>query len=373
MEKLWIDLYEHDYIELEDVYAVQYWLGALKQIGYIFPPLKRRYRNVAVMGQFNHVDSLSQIDNVVFWAQKHREYFHSVIAAGPFSEEQVSELAGHSIEVIVSSLNGRKHGHYDPYENFMVALQKFKNSTTIEAVLYSHDDALLNITDLSQGMYPFPTNGIIANTKLMDRVEFSYGDPREAVISNDDDVRHWAKSTCYRMYPNGTVSSFDNSLSFGSFRDLYSQVPLIPFGIYLQGYCSGAQMKLTQDPESAKFLEQDGSMLFLSYTQADFLLVPTKYADLYAKAAELHSKHNVFLECAMSKIVDMVRQQADEKVNIRLVKLCTSFIGHRGKASMIPWCKTRNNQEQSFGVVHPIKMNSYGYKDLDRIMDEIQI
>jgi hypothetical protein len=372
MEKLWIDLYEHDYIELEDVYAVQYWLGALKQIGYIFPPLKRRYRNVAVMGQFNHVDFPSQIDNVVFWAQKHREYFHSVIAAGPFSDEQVSELAGHSIEVIVSSLNGRKHGHYDPYENLMVALQHFKNSSTIEAVLYVHDDALLNITDLSQGMYPFPTNDIIANTKLMDREEFSYGDPREAVISNDDDVRYWAKSTCYRMYPNGTVSSFDNSLSFGSFRDLYSKVPLTQWGMYLQTYCTGAQMELTKDPESARFLEQDGSMLFLSYTQADFLFVPTKYADLYAKAAELHSKNNVFLECAMSKIVDMVRQQANENVNVRLVKLCTNFRAHRGKPSMIPWCKTHNNQEQTFGIVHPIKMNSGGFKDVDRIMDEIQ-
>jgi len=372
MEKLWIDLYEHDYIELEDVHAVQFWLGSLKQIGYAFPHLKRRYKNVAVMGQFNYVDSPSQIDNVIFWAQKHREYFHSVIAAGPFSNEQVSDLAGHLIEVISTPLNGRKNGHNDPYVNLMVALQRFKNSSTIEAVLYAHDDALLNITDLSQGIYPFPTNDIIANTKLMDRDEFSYGDPREAVTSKDDDIRHWAKSTCYRMYPNGTVSSFDNSLSFGSFQDLYAKVPLIPWGKYLQRYCNGAQMLLTKDPESAKFREKDGSMLFLSYTQADFLFVPTKYADLFAEAAELHSKHDVFLECAMSKIVDIVRQQANEQVNVRLVKLCTNFKGIRGKLSMIPSCQTHNGIQQSFGIVHPIKMNIYGYKGMDRIMDEIQ-
>jgi Protein of unknown function, DUF288. len=377
MEKLWIDLYEHDYIELEDVYAVQYWLGALQQIGYAFPPLKRRYRNVAVMGQFNYADHPNLIDNVIFWAQKHREYFHSVIAAGPFSDEQVIELAENSIEVIVSSLNGRKHGHYDPYENLMAALQLFKNSSTIEAVLYAHDDTLLNITELSQGMYPFPTNDIIGNTKLMERDEFSYGDPREAVMSNDYEIRYWANSTCYRMYPNGTVSSFDNTLSFDSFREFYAKVPSSKWNMYLQGYCSGAQMNLAKDPESAKFLENDGSMLFPSYTQADFLLVPTKYADLYMEAAKLHSKNNVFLECALPKIVDMVRQQAtSEKVTMRVVKLCTTFYGKRGKPSMIQWCQSRTHNNdttlQTFGVLHPIKLNKSGYKEMDWIMDAIQ-
>lgn len=380
METLWIDLYEHGYIELDDVYALQHWLGALKQIGYVFPPLKRRYRNVAVMGQFNYAHFPTQVDDVIFWVQKYREYFHSVIAAGPFSEKQVMELAGHSIEVIVGSLNGRKNGHYDPYENLMVALQHFKNSTTIEAVLYAHDDALVNVTDLSQGMYPFPTNNIIANTKLMERDEFSFGDPREAMISNDDNIKYWANATSYRMHPNGSVSTYDNLLSFKSFRDLYNNVLVKNWGMYLKAYCSGAQMMLTKDPESAKFLEKDGSMVFPSYSQADFLLVPTKYADFYTEAAKLHSKNNVFLECAMPKIVDMIRQQAttttDEKVTVRVVKLCTTFHGKRGKPSMIQWCQSRrngkDNTKQTFGILHPIKLNTIGYKAMDWIMDEIQ-
>ncbi len=37
MEQLWIDLYEHGYIEIQDVEAVQMWLDTLKQIEYKFP------------------------------------------------------------------------------------------------------------------------------------------------------------------------------------------------------------------------------------------------------------------------------------------------------------------------------------------------
>jgi hypothetical protein len=35
MEQLWIDLYEYGYIEMDDVFAVQAWLGALDQAGII--------------------------------------------------------------------------------------------------------------------------------------------------------------------------------------------------------------------------------------------------------------------------------------------------------------------------------------------------
>ena len=76
MEQLWIDLYERGYIKIQDVEAVQKWLGTLQQqqIEYKFPPLKRRFRNVAVMGQFNYADSPNTCNNVIFWAQKHREH-----------------------------------------------------------------------------------------------------------------------------------------------------------------------------------------------------------------------------------------------------------------------------------------------------------
>jgi hypothetical protein len=41
MERLYADLYERSYIELEDVKAVQGWLQALTDVGYEFPAVIR--------------------------------------------------------------------------------------------------------------------------------------------------------------------------------------------------------------------------------------------------------------------------------------------------------------------------------------------
>ncbi|KAL7561098.1 hypothetical protein ACA910_009665 [Epithemia clementina (nom. ined.)] len=40
MEALWIDLYERGYIEENDVYLAQLWLGALVEVGYCFPGIQ---------------------------------------------------------------------------------------------------------------------------------------------------------------------------------------------------------------------------------------------------------------------------------------------------------------------------------------------
>ena len=37
MEELWIDLYERDFIGINDVKGLQLWLAALIDIGYEFP------------------------------------------------------------------------------------------------------------------------------------------------------------------------------------------------------------------------------------------------------------------------------------------------------------------------------------------------
>jgi len=37
IERLWIDLYEREYIEKDDVTQLQHWLQALIDIGYEFP------------------------------------------------------------------------------------------------------------------------------------------------------------------------------------------------------------------------------------------------------------------------------------------------------------------------------------------------
>ena len=146
MEQLWIDLYEYGYIEKDDVYSVQNWIGALIQVGYDFPKLKmRKFRNVAVMGQFNYAD---HVDAVIFWYQKYRETFKEVLIAGPFNDAQAAELNQHSINVI----QGRNdRGFVSPYENHMRALLQYKDNEMIEGVIYVHDDGVMNVTELTQG------------------------------------------------------------------------------------------------------------------------------------------------------------------------------------------------------------------------------
>jgi hypothetical protein len=90
----------------------------------------------------------------------------------------LKELEAHSIQAFASSFQDSSNG---PTENLMNALLRFKDSSEIEGMLYAHDDVLLNITDLSQGLYPFPTNSMIENTLQMQKKDSqSYADARIA-------------------------------------------------------------------------------------------------------------------------------------------------------------------------------------------------
>ena len=365
MEQLWIDLYERGYIEIEDVEAVQMWLNTLKQIEYKFPPLKRRFRNVAVMGQFNYADSTNLYDEVIFWTQKHREHFDTVIAAGPFSKDQVHVLEKNSIQTITPSTQYKNLGFYAPFENLMNTLKRFETSTKIEGVLYVHDDALMNVTELSQSSYPFPTKDIIGNniSPKNNHDDMSYADVRtfaDRQGSSDKTIVQIASKWNLRQL-NKTVYAQNLGPIAERFENFYD-------GRHHLGkqYCSGAQVKMAKDPASAKYRQGDGSLLFPSYSQSDFLFVPTKYSGEFAEAASLHLKHRVFLECAIPKIVDIIRQQTNAEV--RVVKLCTAWTRKRGKPEMIDAkCKPKGK----FGIAHPMKISG-GLERFSEQMDRIQ-
>ena len=165
IQDLWIDLYEYGYIEMQDISLVQEWLGALIQVGYEFPPLKRRHRNVALMGQFNYADKPSIVRDVIFWAQKARETFCEVVAAGPFSNFQIATLNQNLIKTISTAVTrdgiGGRKGYFSPLDNLKRTLLLYRNSSKIQGVLYVHDDGLMNVTELTQGTYPFPSSHIL--------------------------------------------------------------------------------------------------------------------------------------------------------------------------------------------------------------------
>lgn len=370
MEELWIDMYEHGYIEEEDVHAVQSWLGALEQMGYKFPELKRKYRNVAVLGQFNYADSPTLVDDVIFWTQKNKERFETVVAAGPFNDTQMMALKESFIDVISNQNDNRMkgikemfHGYFTPLENLKDTLLRFKDSKKIEGVMYTHDDGIMNITELSEGTYPFPTKSIIA-TGLDSVGTGRYSDHRTMK------KKYNVNKSSYRIFPDGHLEDFLKQKKYNSIQDLYDGVPLHKWDHTTQVYCGIGQIELAKDPESSRYREEDGSIFFPSFAQADFMFVPTAYAEEFAFAADLHLKHGIWIECAFNTVVDMIRSKTN--VTVRSVDLCTGWEKSRGKSYSIYQCRTEQSTRK-FGVIHPFKIGTNGYKTYSRNYDRVQV
>jgi len=363
MEHLWKDLYSRNYISKLDVKLVQSWLVYLQLFDYKFPKLtNRRFRNVAVMGHFNYAQSPSQVDDVVFWTQKYREWFQNVVVTGPFQPDHIQELNRQSIQAFRGDRN-EEGGYFQVTENLKNMLLHFKNRGDIESVMYFHDDGMVNITDLSMGQFPFPSHEIIGNYRDQ-RYDLSYADIRKI---QDVDL---ANKFSYRIYPNGTVCSFNKVLCQPSVKDLYRALPLYQWGMTTKGYCGASQQSLARDVEIFPYLEDDGSLLFSSFTQSDFLHIPTSYAEEFEKLASLFLKHNVIHECAWGTIVDMIRKKYN--VTVRLTMLCTSWgPKRRGKKALIERCL---RDHVDYGVFHPFKigLKENGYQGYDWAFDSVQ-
>ena len=99
---------------------------------------------MAVMGQFNYADQPTVVDDVIFWTQKQREKFATVVAAAPFNDEQITSLEANSISVRKS--HHADSGLFTPLLNHMNLVREFMDSNTIDGVIYAHDDGILNVT-----------------------------------------------------------------------------------------------------------------------------------------------------------------------------------------------------------------------------------
>jgi hypothetical protein len=229
--------------------------------------------------------------------------------------------------------------------------------------MYFHDDGMVNITELSRGQFPFPTHDIIGNYRDQ-RYDLSYSDIRKI-----QDVE-LANKFSYRIYPNGTVCAFNKVLCQPSVKELYRELPLYPWGMTTKGYCGVSQQELASDEEIFPYHEDDGSLLFSSFTQSDFLHIPTRYAEEFEKLASLFLKHNVIHECAWGTIVDMIRKKYN--ATVRLTMLCTSWgPKRRGKKALRERC-LRDNVD--YGVLHPFKIGfkENGFKGYDWAFDSVQ-
>ena len=148
------------------------------------PPPPKKFNNIVVMGQFNYVPT--DLDLIATWVNVWKSRFEHVIVRGPFNENQTATLqTKYSIDAKCCGRSDR--GFISPIENFMTTLMEYHNKT--EGVLYIHDDAILNITELvgkqssttttttTTSSSTFPTNEIIANGHIIVQ-DYSYEDPR---------------------------------------------------------------------------------------------------------------------------------------------------------------------------------------------------
>jgi hypothetical protein len=299
----------------------------------------RRYDNVVLVGQFNYN---SNADSVIFWVQKWREVFGHVIVRGPFKESNLSILHSHGINAVW----GRDdHGYYSPMENLMLSLMEYNNTPGIDGVLYLHDDALLDILEMTGSQYPFPAENIIVSSKKKKTKQdfpFSYHDFRTI-----DDVQALAPYT-YRILADGTYITL-NGTKYKQWSGLKKSL----FPWYWYPKCIPALTKVSADARSAKYKLPDGTFLVPSPAQADMLFVPMVLAEEYITAAQLMLEYNVFLECGIPTIVQMLQIAANASVAV--VDLCTSWDRSRGKDTMIDSCL--RNPPSSYSMFHPFKLS----------------
>ena len=128
---------------------------------------------------------------------------------------------------------------------------------------------------------------------------------------------------------------------------------------------------------------------------SDNMYIPKIYFDDYILAGTFHRDYNNFLECAFPNIISMIKHQWKNKIKIWEVPLCTTWgcirkCGpHRkppvrapssGDPSLVGICLNRDvgisklgfdNDHQSFGAFHPIKMK-FGYDKFREMVHLVQ-
>jgi hypothetical protein len=156
----------------------------------------------------------------------------------------------------------------------MWTVQQYQyNEAVLEGVLYIHDHAILNSTELTQGQYPFPTDRIIASNypkepNSPDLLAF-YQDARleqhQALVVKE----------AFTIYPNGTL--FENMLG-GRFRSASDLLNYLVSWKWRKEHCLPGQIQLAMvDSNGTRYREPDGSMFFAAQAQSDFLFVPSQH------------------------------------------------------------------------------------------------
>ena len=385
MEQLWSDLARESFLSPKDVEMARLWRQVLLEselsrqldgLPALFPPLRPRISNVILMGQFNY-ENIPASD-IIFWVQKQQEYFSRVTVRGPFSNQTLDELSSHGISAYIGPSS---RGFWDPLYNLVASLEEAyeeqsKNQVSLlfpatnqrrtDGVLYAHDDAILNLTQFFsisanqlQQEYRhgvFPVSGIIATQTVPEMYVYTtYKDFRSSPMSALDTFR---AERSYKIYPNASLfTRLNSNQTFTQWEEFKKHISSLAPRWPWHHLCLDRQMMLAKNPNSSRYQEPDGSILFSAFSQADFLFVPLHVTPEFAHAARLHLQDpKIFLECAVPTVVDMVRRTTN--VSVMTIELCTTFQSGRSKPSMIKRCyNLRDQNGYEFGMYHPFKLS----------------
>jgi hypothetical protein len=325
------------------------------------------HSNVLLLGQFNYDTGLDQI---LGWVEAWSTYFAHIVVVGPFPNAKRLELAKHNI----SNRHGRDdQGIVSPYENLMNALLEYKDNPAIDAVLYVHDDALLNVTKLARGhANRFPTDYIVGT------------------FANEVKVKQRAYRMAYDKDSNTSSFWTASGTKVGSQKSLIRR--LKPWSKWK--LCMDAQLQLIQKnspayynyeykSEYAQFAEPDGSFYFHGFAQSDMMLVPTKYAELFAQAARPHVDQKVHIECALPTIAYQVQRMEmasnnnsnnkdGDAVPLGTASLCTdwNYGKMRGTLEMVQKCMHRRSA--GYHMYHPFKIGKLGIATYQEWLHRVQ-
>jgi hypothetical protein len=333
----------------------------------------KRYHNVLLQGHFNYERSP---DIINAWVQAWSKYFSNILVVGPFSPETRSEL----IRLNITFRAGRadKSLHSATYEHLMLTLLEYKHDPIIDGVLYLHDDALVNLTRFTNGLYPFPTDSIVG-TFPRKKGNSSTTTPLFTIhVQDDDNGDGKGGNTSPKVYYSKDGHSYDSQ------KTLRAQLVKWP---HWKKNCLPPLTNMLLDPQNAHMFPNTGTSSRANYEipdkfQSDILFVPTRLADAFAHHARPFIDHQVFLECAIPTIIHhMLKQEQESKNDIvafeqqsRTVDLCTSWdydMRTKYTTKFVEDCIEKPT-ENGYVVYHPVKMYTMSVNEWVSLLDSVQ-
>lgn len=321
--------------------------------------------NVALLGQFNYDVPKHQIQSwITIWSK----YFTTISVVGPFSNATYHSLRRQGVDIY---LGDNDRGYYSPVKNVVEALQRAP--TGIDALLYVHDDGLLNLTRFTRGRSKFPTHRFMGNLQHIPDLTYSITVPPNQYGEIVYDI------------PGHEKTPTTN-------RDLFLQ-SMHPW--YFNQVCLDQHIKMVTRPNSnvkdfaTKTLNDGSFYFFAAKGQQDFLLVPMIHKDLFIRIAQFFIESEVFLECAFPSIILWLFQEEQRRKNVTKkeyfassalmkkeavqIPLCTSWEAQgpyaRGSVGMLENCF---NKSHAYGLYHPIKLSVHGAEDYANWLNRIQ-